>query len=116
MQSLQNDQVAIASLEVEIADLKDATSYVMDMVVPQVNPKEPTPLLDQLIAAPDQVTDLLKSTDKTAVVGALSWVKSHYWEVEVTKIVASPNRDADLKALEAEVDAAADAVVADLDL
>ena len=49
MQSLQNDQVAIAGLEVDIADLKDVAGYVMDMVVPQVNPEDPTPLLDQLI-------------------------------------------------------------------
>ena len=62
------------------------------------------------------MTDLLKSTGKTTAVGALSWVKSHYPEVEVAKIVAGPNRDADLEALEVEVDAAADAVVADLDL
>ena len=116
MQSLQNDQVAIAGLEVEITNLKDAAGYVMDMVVPQANPEEPTPLLDRLIEAPDRLTDLLKSTGKTSVVGALSWVKSHYPEVEVAKIEAGPNRDADLKALEAEVDAAADAVVADLDL
>ena len=62
------------------------------------------------------MTDLLKSTGKTTAVGALSWVKSHYPEVEVAKIVAGPNRYTDLKALEAEVDAVADAVVADLDL
>ena len=43
MQSLQNDQVAIAGLEVEIADLKDAAGFIMDMVAPQENPKEPTP-------------------------------------------------------------------------
>ena len=116
MQSLQNDQVAIAGLEVEIADIKDATGYVMDMVVPQVNPKEPTLLLDRLIAAPDRVTDLLKSTGKTVAVGALSWEKSHYPEVEVTKIENGPNRDADLKALEAEVEATAEKVVEDLDL
>lgn len=31
---LQNDQVAIVELEVEIADLKNAAVYVMDMVIP----------------------------------------------------------------------------------
>ena len=30
MQSLQNDQVAIAGLEVEIADLKDAAGYKLE--------------------------------------------------------------------------------------
>ena len=116
MQSLQNDQVAIVGLEVEIADLKEAAEYVMDMVAPQANPEEPTPLLERLIAAPDRVTDLLKASGKTAAVGALSWVKSHYPEVEVAKIEAGPNRNANLDALEAEVEAAADKVVDDLDL
>ena len=116
MQSLQNDQVAITGLEVEIADLKEAAEYVMDMVAPQANPEEPTPLLDRLIAAPDRVTELLKASGKTAAVGALLRVKSHYPEVEVAKIEAGPNRDADLKALEAEVEAAAEKVVEDLDL
>ena len=116
MQSLQNDQVAIAGLEVEIVDLKEATEYVLDMVAPQANPEEPTPLLDRLIAAPDRVTELLKVSCKTAAVGGLLRVKSHYAEVEVTKIVAGPNRDTDLKTLEAEVEAAAKKVVEDLDL
>ena len=116
MQSLQNDQVAIAGLEVEIADLKDAAGYIMDMVAPQENPKEPTPLIDRLIAAPDRVTDMLKVSGKTAAIGALLRVKSHYPEVEVAKIEAGPNREANLKAIEAEVEAFAVKVVEDLDL
>ena len=116
MQSLQNDQVAIARLEVEIADLKDAIGYIMDMVAPQENPEEPTPLIDRLIAAPNQITDLLKASSKIVAVGALLRVKSHYSEIEVTKIEAGPNREADLKFIEAEVDAAADAIVRDLEL
>ena len=69
-----------------------------------------------MIAAPDQVTDLLKASGKTAAVGALLRVKSHYPEVEVTKIEAGPNREDDLKVIEAEVEAAAEKVVEDLDL
>ena len=76
MQSLQNDQVVIAGLEVEMTDLKNAAGYVMDMVVPHDNPEEPTPLLDRLMAAPDRVTDLLKESGKTAAIGALVRVKS----------------------------------------
>ena len=114
MQSLQNDQVAIAGLEVEIVDLKEAAGYIMDMVAPQDNPEEPTPLIDRLIAAPDQITDLLKASDKTAALGALTRVKSHYPEIEVAKIGAGPNRQADLKAIEVEVDAAVEKIIDDL--
>ena len=114
MQSLQNDQVAIAGLEVEITDLKEAAGYIMDMVAPQDNPEEPTPLIDRLIAAPDQITDLLKVSSKTSAVGALTRIKYHYPEVEVAKIGAGPNRQADLKAIEVEVDAAAEKIIDDL--
>ena len=116
MESLRNDQVAIAGLEVEMTNLKNTAGYVMDMVVPQENPEEPTPLLDRLMVAPDRVTDLLKESGKMGAVGALVTVKSHYPEVEVTKLEAGPNREVDLVALEAEVEAAADKVVEDLAL
>ena len=114
MQSLQNDQVAIAGLEVEIIDLKEVAGYIMDMVALQDNSKELTPLIDRLIAAPDHITNLLKASGKTAAVGALTRVKSHYPEVEFAKIEASPNRQADLKAIEVEVDAAAERIIDDL--
>jgi hypothetical protein len=47
LQSLQNDQVAIAGLEVEVNDLKNATHHVMDKVVPQVAGEEPKPVIDR---------------------------------------------------------------------
>ena len=116
METLRNDQVAIAGLEVEMTNFKNAAGYVMDMVVPQQNPEEPTPLLDRLLVAPDRVTTLLEESGKMEAVGALVAVKSHYPEVEVAKLEAGPNREVDLVALEAEVDAAADKVVEDLAL
>jgi hypothetical protein len=41
LQSLQNDQVAIAGLKVEVNDLKNVVDHIMDMVVPQVAGEEP---------------------------------------------------------------------------
>ena len=35
METLRNDQVAIAGLEMEMTNLKNAAGYVMDMVAPQ---------------------------------------------------------------------------------
>jgi len=116
MQTLQNDQITIAGLEAEMADLQEAAGYNMDMVVPRVNPEESSTLLDRLIAAPDRVTELLRSTATTVAVGALSWVKSHFPDVDVGKLMDGPNEDADLDALELEVQAGAEKVVECLDL
>jgi hypothetical protein len=52
LQSLQNDQVTIAGLEVEVNDLKNAADHVMDMMETQVAGEEPKPAIDQLLAAP----------------------------------------------------------------
>jgi hypothetical protein len=60
-------------------------------------------MVDHLIAGPDRVTDLLKSTWKMAAIGAFSWVKSHYPDIEVAKVEAGPNEDTDLEALKVEV-------------
>ncbi|XP_039820092.1 uncharacterized protein LOC120682321 isoform X1 [Panicum virgatum] len=116
MQTLQNDQITIAGLEAEMADLQEAAGYNMDMVVPRVNPEESSTLLDRLIVAPDRVTELLRSTGTTAAVGALSWVKLHFPDVDVGKLMDGPNEDADLHALELEVQAGAEKVVEHLDL
>jgi len=75
----------------------------MDMVVPRVNPEESSTLLDRLIAAPNRVTELLRSTGTTAAVGAQSKVKSHFPDVDVGKLMDGPNEDANLDALELEV-------------
>jgi hypothetical protein len=116
MKSLQNDQVAIAGLEVEITDLKRAAGYILDMVVPQTDEEEPKSLLDdRLIVALERVTDFLKSSSKTTSVGALVRVKSHYPEVEVANIQAGPNKEANLKAIEPKVQTVVDKVVEDID-
>ncbi|CAO2147929.1 unnamed protein product [Urochloa humidicola] len=105
-------------LKVEIVDLKEAAGYVMDTVLPQANPEEPTELLDCLVAVPDRMTDLLRSTGKIAAVGALTWVKSYFPEIDAGKLAVGPNEEADLEALEQEeeVQAAATKVVECLDL
>jgi phosphoglycerate-specific signal transduction histidine kinase len=70
--------------------------------------------VDWLILAPEQVTNLLKASSKTTAVETLVRVKSHYLEVEVAKVEGDPNQEADLKVIEAEVEATADKVVEDI--
>lgn len=111
MKTIQNDQVAIARLEAKVTDLEEAAGYVMDMVVSQEDKDEPVPLLDRLIVAPDHLKSLLKDAGKTVAVGALTWVKSHFPEVNMKKVEAGENKDADLEAIEAEVQVVADKVV-----
>ena len=116
MQTLQNDQVAIAGMEVEMADLKRAAEYIMDMVVPQEDPEKPIPVLDRLLVAPEKTTKLLRETNCLATSGALIRVKSHYPEVDMSKIMDGPNTAADLDALEVEVDPAARKIVEGMQL
>ena len=111
MQTLQNDQVAIAGMEVEMTDLKRAAEYIMDMVVPQEDPEKPIPMLDRLLVAPEKTTELLRETGCLAASGALIRVKSHYPEVNMSKIMDGPNTAADLDALEVEVDPVARKIV-----
>jgi hypothetical protein len=92
LQSLQNDQVGIAGLEVEMSDLKNATNHVMDMVLPYVAVEEPKPLIDRLIVAPEKLTDLLRVSSLTNVVEALVRVKCHFHEVNMAKVRMAPIR------------------------
>ena len=111
MQTLQNDQVALAGMEVEMTDLKRAAEYIMDMVVPQEDPEKPILVLDHLLVAPEKTTELPRETGCLAASGALIRVKSHYTEVDMSKIMDGPNTAADLDALEVEVDPAARKIV-----
>jgi hypothetical protein len=47
LQSLRNDQVTIAGLEVEVNNLKNAANYVMDMV--ETLGRNPKPAIDRLL-------------------------------------------------------------------
>nr|TKW39625.1 hypothetical protein SEVIR_1G191500v2 [Setaria viridis] len=46
----------------ELEDLRNAASYVMDMVQPETDPIALTPILDRLTIAPGRLKELLKDT------------------------------------------------------
>ena len=73
-------------------------------------------MLDHLLVAPEKTTELLRETSYLAASGALVRVKSHYPEVNMSKIMDGPNPAADLDALEAEVDPAARKIVEGMQL
>ncbi|OEL28643.1 hypothetical protein BAE44_0010338 [Dichanthelium oligosanthes] len=62
MKSLQNDQKIIAAWNGELQELHEAIGYVVDVLVPNEDPKAPTPLLDHLKAMPNRVKSLMKKT------------------------------------------------------
>lgn len=96
LQSLKNDQVAIAGLQVEVNDLKNAADNVMDMVVPQVAREERKPVIDRPI-------DLLRATSLTLAMESLVRVKSHFPEVDMVKVWEGPDEVKHLGAIEVVV-------------
>jgi chromosome segregation ATPase len=97
LKSLQNDQVTIAGYEVELNDLKGATTYTM------AQGEEPNSVVDRLMETPDRLLTLLEVRSLVAATDALVRVKSHYPDVDMAKIKAGPNAEKDLAALELEV-------------
>jgi hypothetical protein len=91
LQSLQNDHVAIAGLEVEVNDLKNTADHAKDIVVPQVVEEEQKSVIDRLITALKKLTELLRVTSMTVAVEALMCVKSHFIEVHTAKVGDGPN-------------------------
>jgi hypothetical protein len=105
--SLQNDQVTIAGYEVELNDLDDTTNYAMGCIAVLDEGEEAKSTVDRLIDTPDRLLTLLKATSLAAATDVLVRVKSHYPDIDMAKVKASPDAEKDLAALELEVQEAA---------
>jgi hypothetical protein len=112
---LQNNQVTIAGYEVELNDLKGAASYAMDCIVVPAERGEAKTIVDRLIDTPYRLLTLLKATSLAAATDALVRVKSHYPDVDMAKVKASPDAAKDLATLDLEVQDATTEVMDNLD-
>jgi hypothetical protein len=115
LKSLQNDQMTIVGYEVELNDLKGATNYAMDCLAVPAEGEEAKSIVDRLVDTPNRLLTLLKATSLAAATDALVRVKSHYLDVDMTKVKAGADVGKDLAALELEVQDAAIEVMDNLD-
>jgi hypothetical protein len=112
---LQIDQIAIAGYEVELNDLKGAANYAMSCIpVPEEGDQQQS-IVDHLVDTPNRQLLLLRATSLAATTDALVRVKSHYPEVDMTKIKGGADTTKDLQALEIEVDEVAIEVAESID-
>jgi hypothetical protein len=72
-------------------------------------------IVDRLVDVPNRLLTLLRATGLAAVTDALVRVKSHYPEVDMTKIKGGADTTKDLHALELEVGEAATEVAESID-
>jgi hypothetical protein len=100
---------------VELKDLKGAANYTMDCIAVPAEGEEAKSIVDRLVETPDRLLTLLKATSLAAATDALVRVKSHYLDVDTTKVKAGPDVEKDLAALELEVRDAAIEVMDNLD-
>jgi chromosome segregation ATPase len=115
LKSLQSDQTTIAGYEVELNDLKGAANYAISCIpVPEEGDQQQS-IVDRLVDTPNKLLLLLRATGLAAATDALVRVKSHYSEVDMTKIKGSANTTKDLQALKLEVDEAATEVAESID-
>jgi hypothetical protein len=115
LKSLQSDQITIAGYEVELNDLKGAANYAMSCIpVPEEGDQQQS-IIDGLVDTPNRLLLLLRATGLVAATDALVRVKSHYPEVDMTKVKAGADTTKDLHALELEVDEAATEVAENID-
>jgi hypothetical protein len=115
LKSLQSDQIAIAGYEVELNDLKGAANYSMSCIpVPEEGDQQQS-IVDRLVDTPNRQLLLLRATGLVVATGALVRVKSHYPEVDMTKIKGSADTTKYLQALELDVDEAATEVAESID-
>jgi hypothetical protein len=115
LQSLQSYQITIAGYEVELNDLKGAANYAMAcMVVPSEGEEQQT-IVDRLIDTPNRLLTLLKGTSLAAATDAFVRVKSRYPDVDMAKIAGGFDTTKDLKALDIEVEDAANEVMENID-
>jgi hypothetical protein len=86
LKSLQSDQITIAGYEVELNDLKGAANCAMSCIpVPKEGDQQQS-IIDHLVDTPNKLLLLLTATSLAAATDALVRVKSHYPEVDMTKI------------------------------
>jgi hypothetical protein len=115
LKSLQSDQITIAGYEVELNDLKGAANYAMSCIpVPEEGDQQQS-IIDRLVDTPNRLLLLLRATGLAAATDALVRVKSHYPQVDITKIKGGVDSTKDLHALELEVDEAAMEVAENID-
>jgi chromosome segregation ATPase len=112
---LRNDQVIIAGQEVELNNLKNTAHFVMDMVETQVTGEEPKSSIDRLLAAPENLVNLLKATSLTAATESLMRVKSHHPDVDMVKVGEGPDATKDLRVVEEEARGASMAIIDAID-
>jgi hypothetical protein len=102
LKSLQSDQITIAGYEVELNHLKDAANYAMSCIpVPEEGDQQQS-IIDRLVDTPNRLLLLLR-------------VKSHYPEIDMTKIKGGADTTKDLHALKLEVDEAITEVAKSID-
>jgi hypothetical protein len=99
LRSLQSDQITIAGYEVELNDLKGAANYAMSCIpVPEEGGQQRS-IVDRLIDTPNRLLLLLREIGLAVATDALVGVKSHYPEVDMTKIKGGAYTTKDLQAL-----------------
>jgi hypothetical protein len=112
---LESDQITIVGYEVELRDLKGAANYAMSCIpVPEEGGQQQS-IVDCLVDVPNRLLTLLRATGLAAAADALVRVKSHYPEVDMTKIKGGADTTKDLHALELEVGEAANEVAESID-
>jgi hypothetical protein len=115
LKSLESDQIIIAGYEVELSDLKGAANYAMSCIpVPEKGGQQQS-IIDRMVDVPNRLLTLLRATGLPAGTDALVRVKSHYPEVDMTKIKSGADTTKDLHALELEVGDAATEVAESID-
>jgi hypothetical protein len=87
----------------------------MDYIAVPAEGEEAKSIVDRLVVTPDRILTLLKATSLAAATDVLVRVKSHYPDVDMAKVKASPDAEKDLAALELEVRDATIEVMDNLD-
>jgi hypothetical protein len=115
LKSMQSDQITIAGYEVELNELKGAGNYAMSCIpVPEEGDQQQS-IVNCLVDTPNRLLLSLRATGLAAATDGLVKVKSHYPEVDMTKIKGGADTTKDLQALELEVDEAATEVAESID-
>jgi hypothetical protein len=115
LKSLQSDQITIAGYEVELNDLKGAANYAMSCIPVPEEGDQQWSVVDRLVDTPNRILLLLRATGLAAATDVLVRVKSHYPEVDMTKIKGGADTTKDLQALELEVGEAVTEVAESID-
>jgi hypothetical protein len=115
LKSLQSNEITIAGYEVELNDLKGAANYAMSCIAVSEEGEQRRSIVYRLVDTPNRLLTLLRVTDLAAATDALVRVKSHYLDVDMTKIKGGADTAKDLQVLELEVEEAANEVMLNID-